>query len=68
MAAAEAGRDVAYFTFGDAQLMRDVYEIHTFLTDKRITVGKSHTQNQIISQFVLRAAVTCLVSPASVEL
>lgn len=71
MAAAEAGRDVAYFTFGDAQLMRDVYEIYTFLTDKRITVGKSHTQNQIMSHFVggvsVRAVVTCLVSPASVE-
>lgn len=44
MAAAEAGRDVAYFTFGDAQLMRDVYEIHSFLTDKQVTVGKSHTK------------------------
>ncbi|KAF7655915.1 hypothetical protein LDENG_00048490 [Lucifuga dentata] len=40
MAAAEAGRDVAYFTFGDAQLMRDVYEMHTFLTERQITVGR----------------------------
>nr|XP_046257073.1 poly(ADP-ribose) glycohydrolase [Scatophagus argus]XP_046257074.1 poly(ADP-ribose) glycohydrolase [Scatophagus argus]XP_046257075.1 poly(ADP-ribose) glycohydrolase [Scatophagus argus]XP_046257076.1 poly(ADP-ribose) glycohydrolase [Scatophagus argus] len=39
MAAAEAGRDVAYFTFGDAQLMRDVHEIHTFLTKRQVTVG-----------------------------
>uniref|UniRef100_A0A3Q2TU85 poly(ADP-ribose) glycohydrolase n=1 Tax=Fundulus heteroclitus TaxID=8078 RepID=A0A3Q2TU85_FUNHE len=39
MAAAQAGRDVAYFTFGDAQLMRDVHEMHTFLTERRVTVG-----------------------------
>lgn len=41
MAAAEAGRDVAYFTFGDSQLMRDVDEMHTFLTDRQVTVGKT---------------------------
>ncbi|KAJ8264358.1 hypothetical protein GJAV_G00148230 [Gymnothorax javanicus] len=39
LAAAEAGRDVAYFTFGDEQLMRDVYEMHSFLTERRINVG-----------------------------
>lgn len=41
MAAAEAGRDVAYFTFGDSVLMRDVSELHRFLTDKKVTVGKN---------------------------
>lgn len=41
MAAAEAGRDVAYFTFGDSTLMRDVSELHGFLTDKKVTVGKN---------------------------
>uniref|UniRef100_A0A8B9LAD4 poly(ADP-ribose) glycohydrolase n=1 Tax=Astyanax mexicanus TaxID=7994 RepID=A0A8B9LAD4_ASTMX len=41
MAAAEAGRDVAYFTFGDADLMRDVHDLHTFLTDRQVTVGKN---------------------------
>ncbi|KAF7710427.1 poly(ADP-ribose) glycohydrolase isoform X1 [Silurus meridionalis] len=40
MAAAEAGRDVAYFTFGDSGLMRDVHDLHKFLTDKHVTVGK----------------------------
>ncbi|KAG5267057.1 hypothetical protein AALO_G00239390 [Alosa alosa] len=40
MAAAESGRDMAYFTFGDAELMRDVSDLHTFLTDKAVTVGK----------------------------
>ncbi|XP_061087122.1 poly(ADP-ribose) glycohydrolase-like isoform X2 [Conger conger] len=39
MAAAEAGRDVAYFTFGDDQLMKDVHDMHCFLTNKRVSVG-----------------------------
>ncbi|XP_060097036.1 poly(ADP-ribose) glycohydrolase [Heteronotia binoei] len=39
MAAAEAGRDIVYFTFGDAELMRDIYSMHTFLTEKGQTVG-----------------------------
>ena len=42
MAAAEAGRDVAYFTFGDAQLMRDVHAMHSFLTKRTVNVGKAH--------------------------
>uniref|UniRef100_A0A674NJD9 poly(ADP-ribose) glycohydrolase n=1 Tax=Takifugu rubripes TaxID=31033 RepID=A0A674NJD9_TAKRU len=40
LAAAEAGRDVAYFTFGDSQLMTDVHNIHSFLTLNNITVGE----------------------------
>lgn len=56
MAAAEAGRDVAYFTFGDAQLMRDVHEIHTFLTERQVTVGKTHTQTQIFVVFFVVVA------------
>ncbi|KAG5855466.1 hypothetical protein ANANG_G00049340 [Anguilla anguilla] len=39
MAAAEAGRDVAYFTFGDDRLMRDVHEMHLFLSQQRVSVG-----------------------------
>ncbi|KAG6935551.1 poly(ADP-ribose) glycohydrolase [Chelydra serpentina] len=39
LAAAEAGRDVVYFTFGDAELMRDIYSMHTFLTEKGQSVG-----------------------------
>lgn len=44
MAAAEAGRDMAYFTFGDAQLMRDVHDMHSFLTDNKVSVGKFRAQ------------------------
>lgn len=47
MAAAEAGRDMAYFTFGDAHLMRDVYEMHTFLSERKVTVGKTHTKSNL---------------------
>ncbi|XP_053166848.1 poly(ADP-ribose) glycohydrolase isoform X2 [Hemicordylus capensis] len=39
LAAAEAGRDVVYFTFGDAELMRDIYNMHTFLIERGQTVG-----------------------------
>uniref|UniRef100_A0A8C1IT51 poly(ADP-ribose) glycohydrolase n=1 Tax=Cyprinus carpio TaxID=7962 RepID=A0A8C1IT51_CYPCA len=40
MAASEAGRDVAYFTFGDEELMRDVHSLYKYLKDKCVTVGK----------------------------
>lgn len=40
LAAAEAGRDVAYFTFGDAQLMADVNRLHCFLCQQHATVGE----------------------------
>ncbi|XP_073430941.1 poly(ADP-ribose) glycohydrolase isoform X2 [Dendrobates tinctorius] len=39
LAAAETGRDVVYFTFGDKALMQEVYKMHTFLTEKDKTVG-----------------------------
>ncbi|XP_026078065.1 poly(ADP-ribose) glycohydrolase-like isoform X1 [Carassius auratus] len=38
MAAAEAERDLMYFTFGDADLLRDVHHIHTLITDTHATV------------------------------
>lgn len=41
LAAAEAGRDVAYFTFGDSQLMTDVHKMHSFLTQRNVSVGKA---------------------------
>ncbi|KAG3264963.1 poly(ADP-ribose) glycohydrolase, transcript variant X1 [Ictidomys tridecemlineatus] len=40
LAAAAAERDVVYFTFGDSELMRDVYSMHTFLTERKLTVGE----------------------------
>ncbi|XP_047408560.1 poly(ADP-ribose) glycohydrolase isoform X1 [Sciurus carolinensis] len=39
LAAAAAERDVVYFTFGDSELMRDIYSMHTCLTERKLTVG-----------------------------
>lgn len=44
MAASEAGRDIAYFTFGDPELMRDVSDMHTFLTDRALTIGEIYIE------------------------
>ena len=41
MAAAEAGRDVCYFTFNDSKLVSDLYDMHKYIIDHRITVGES---------------------------
>ncbi|KAM6951661.1 poly(ADP-ribose) glycohydrolase [Aplochiton taeniatus] len=40
LAASEAGRDVAYFTFGDSELMKDVHDMHHFLSQKNVSVGE----------------------------
>jgi poly(ADP-ribose) glycohydrolase len=40
MAASQAGRDLAYFTFGDTKLRDQVYHMYTFLTEKQVKVGK----------------------------
>ncbi|KAM5241201.1 poly(ADP-ribose) glycohydrolase isoform 2-T2 [Hipposideros larvatus] len=40
LAAAVAERDVVYFTFGDSELMRDIYSMHTFLRERKLTVGE----------------------------
>jgi poly(ADP-ribose) glycohydrolase len=40
MAASEAGRHLAYFTFGDPELRDQLYHMYTFLTDKQVTVGQ----------------------------
>jgi len=40
MAAAEANRPLAYFTFNNKQLRDQIYDIHKYLTDRNVTVGK----------------------------
>ncbi|XP_059497097.1 poly(ADP-ribose) glycohydrolase isoform X2 [Stegostoma tigrinum] len=40
MAAAQAGRDVTYFTFGDVGLTDSLREMHTFLQSMDFTVGQ----------------------------
>ena len=39
MAAAENGRDVLYFTFGDEKLRDDIFDVFTLLKNKNVTVG-----------------------------
>uniref|UniRef100_A0A667WPI4 poly(ADP-ribose) glycohydrolase n=1 Tax=Myripristis murdjan TaxID=586833 RepID=A0A667WPI4_9TELE len=65
MAAAEAGRDVAYFTFGDAQLMRDVHEMHSFLTERQITVGRLYS---LLNQYSNVVCKNCCTSRPDVSL
>lgn len=65
MAAAEAGRDVAYFTFGDAQLMRDVHEIHTFLTKRQVTVGRLYN---LLNQYSSLMCKNCRTTRPDVSL
>ncbi|XP_076016467.1 poly(ADP-ribose) glycohydrolase [Genypterus blacodes] len=65
MAAAEAGRDVAYFTFGDAQLMRDVYQLHTFLSSRQVTVGRLYSLLNLYSSMVCK---NCRTSRPDVSL
>ncbi|XP_028845831.1 poly(ADP-ribose) glycohydrolase [Denticeps clupeoides] len=65
MAAAEAGRDMAYFTFGDAELMREVSDMHTFLTDRRVTVGSLF---RLLEQYYHEACENCRKPRPSIRL
>lgn len=65
MAAAEAGRDMAYFTFGDAQLMRDVHEIHSFLTERQVTVGRLYN---LLNQYSSLVCKNCRTTRPDVSL
>ncbi|XP_038639175.1 poly(ADP-ribose) glycohydrolase isoform X2 [Scyliorhinus canicula] len=55
MAAAEAGRDVVYFTFGDRELMTEIYEMHKFLIEKEQTVGHIYRLLERYSSEVCRS-------------
>uniref|UniRef100_A0A8C9XDQ5 poly(ADP-ribose) glycohydrolase n=1 Tax=Sander lucioperca TaxID=283035 RepID=A0A8C9XDQ5_SANLU len=57
LAAAEAGRDVAYFTFGDSQLMTDVHKMHSFLTQRKISVGEVY---DLLGQYYSSVCKSCL--------
>nr|XP_033804479.1 poly(ADP-ribose) glycohydrolase-like [Geotrypetes seraphini]XP_033804480.1 poly(ADP-ribose) glycohydrolase-like [Geotrypetes seraphini]XP_033804482.1 poly(ADP-ribose) glycohydrolase-like [Geotrypetes seraphini] len=43
MAAAEARKNVVFFTFGNQQIMRELYDIYLFLKSKDVTVGTLYT-------------------------
>lgn len=40
MSAAQANRDVAYFTFSNTTLQKSIYDMYIFLKNQNITVGK----------------------------
>ncbi|PSN52583.1 hypothetical protein C0J52_13081 [Blattella germanica] len=39
MAATQAGRSLAYFTFGNTELRDEIFHMYTYLKDQQITVG-----------------------------
>ncbi|KAG7462445.1 hypothetical protein MATL_G00184870 [Megalops atlanticus] len=65
LAAAEAGRDLAYFTFSDVELMRDVSDMHTFLVDRNISVG---TVYRLLEQYYCSVCRDCPSSRPDVSL
>ncbi|XP_056153226.1 poly(ADP-ribose) glycohydrolase isoform X2 [Lampris incognitus] len=56
LAAAEAGRDVAYFTFGDSKLMSDVHRMHSFLTERNMCVGEVY---DLLGQYYSSVCKSC---------
>ncbi|XP_064610813.1 poly(ADP-ribose) glycohydrolase-like [Liolophura sinensis] len=61
MAAAEAGRDVCYFTFHDVELQKELFEIHSFLKeDKNHCIGGIL---KIISQYYINVCQNCRGHP-----
>lgn len=65
MAAAQAGRDVAYFTFGDAPLMRDVHDMHSFLTEREVTVGQLYS---LLNQYFNEECKNCRTTRPDISL
>ncbi|KAM6897284.1 poly(ADP-ribose) glycohydrolase [Xenentodon cancila] len=65
LAAAEAGRDVAYFTFGDSQLMTDVHNMHSFLTRRNISVGEVY---DLLGEYYSSVCKSCLSRRPDVSL
>ncbi|XP_028286681.1 poly(ADP-ribose) glycohydrolase isoform X2 [Parambassis ranga] len=65
LAAAEAGRDVAYFTFGDSELMTDVHNMHSFLTQRNVSVGEVY---DLLGQYYNSVCKNCLSRRPDVSL
>ncbi|KGL77630.1 Poly(ADP-ribose) glycohydrolase, partial [Tinamus guttatus] len=65
LAAAEAGRDVVYFTFGDVELMRDIYSVHAFLCEKGQTVGDVY---RLLLRYYNEECRSCSASGPEVKL
>ncbi|XP_041032188.1 poly(ADP-ribose) glycohydrolase isoform X2 [Carcharodon carcharias] len=65
MAAAEAGRDVVYFTFGDRELMTEIYDMHKFLTEKEQTVGHIY---RLLERYCSEVCRSCSLPRPQVKL
>ncbi|XP_023698102.1 poly(ADP-ribose) glycohydrolase [Paramormyrops kingsleyae] len=65
LVASEVGRDVAYFTFGDVDLMRDVHKMHSFLTQKNVTIG---TVCRLVKQYYSTVCEGCRTPRPDVSL
>ncbi|NXV80290.1 PARG glycohydrolase, partial [Atlantisia rogersi] len=65
LAAAEAGRDVVYFTFGDVELMQDIYSMHTFLCEKGQTIGDIY---RLLLRYYTEECRSCSTSGPDVKL
>ncbi|NXG51197.1 PARG glycohydrolase, partial [Psilopogon haemacephalus] len=65
LAAAEAGRDVVYFTFGDVELMRDIYSMHAFLCEKGQTIGDIY---RLLLRYYNEECRSCSTSGPDVKL
>ena len=48
MAAAEARRDVCYFTFGDKNLCEELIGVHSFIVDKQLSVGERRVCGRVL--------------------
>ncbi|XP_055745606.1 poly(ADP-ribose) glycohydrolase-like isoform X2 [Salvelinus fontinalis] len=65
LAASEAGRDVAYFTFGDSALMKDVYDMHYFLTQRHVSVGALYS---LLGQYYSSVCQSCFTRRPEISL
>ncbi|XP_062926484.1 poly(ADP-ribose) glycohydrolase isoform X2 [Mobula hypostoma] len=65
MAAAEAGRDVVYFTFGDRELMTEIHDMHKFLIEKEQTVGQIY---KLLERYWSEVCRPCSFSRPNIKL
>uniref|UniRef100_UPI00398F0B3B poly(ADP-ribose) glycohydrolase isoform X2 n=1 Tax=Pristiophorus japonicus TaxID=55135 RepID=UPI00398F0B3B len=65
MAAAEAGRDVVYFTFGDRELMTEIHDMHNFLIKKEQTVGHVY---KLLVRYCSEVCGSCSFSKPNIKL
>ena len=53
MAAAENGRDVLYFTFGDEKLRDEIFDVFTMLKSRKVSVGSLYNVSYRCKHFIM---------------